>query len=113
MNAALSTESNSHDDSDDDEDHTDIIVNEVLNLIAAAKDKKAVRQSVLETCMSKKSLYASLEMDVDDEENIDVDIAEEEGAVLRHMETSASILGSDENEQHLDECGLRRHLMIF
>jgi hypothetical protein len=36
MNAALSAKSNSHDDSDDDEDHTDIIVNEVLNLIAAA-----------------------------------------------------------------------------
>lgn len=36
MNAVLSAESNSHDDSDDDEDHTDIIVNEVFNLIAAA-----------------------------------------------------------------------------
>ena len=106
MNAALSAESNSHDDSDDDEDHTDIIVNEVLNLIAAAKDKKAVRQSVLETCMSKKSLNASLEMDVDDKDNIDVDVAEEEGAALRRMETSASILGFDENEQHSDEYGL-------
>lgn len=68
--------------------------------------KKAVRQSVLETCMSKKSLYASLEMDVDDEDNIDVDVAEEEGAALRRMETSASVLGSHENEQHLDEYGL-------
>eukprot|EP00586_Coscinodiscus_wailesii_P006318 CAMPEP_0172486550 /NCGR_PEP_ID=MMETSP1066-20121228/15170_1 /TAXON_ID=671091 /ORGANISM="Coscinodiscus wailesii, Strain CCMP2513" /LENGTH=880 /DNA_ID=CAMNT_0013252577 /DNA_START=159 /DNA_END=2802 /DNA_ORIENTATION=+ len=66
MHSALSDEEDdvSHDESDD-EDHTDIIVNEVLTLIEAAKDKQAVRRSVLETCMSKKKLFASIELDAE------------------------------------------------